>query len=135
MFKFLKNKKGFTLIEVLVVVVIIGILAALAAPRIIGRIDDARKSNDQALARTLTGAIEQWYMDEEADAVGGGASEPSGWSDLESYLDKNTYDKVTATGHPELGEPITGRFGYIIPVLNDGKLVGYVYSDDAPAGD
>ena len=32
MIKFLNNRKGFTLIEVLVVVVIIGILIALAAP-------------------------------------------------------------------------------------------------------
>ena len=40
-----KNKKsrGFTLIEIMVVLVIIGIMAALIVPRVIGRADDARK--------------------------------------------------------------------------------------------
>ena len=34
--------RGFTLIEIMVVVVILAILATLVAPQILGRIDDAR---------------------------------------------------------------------------------------------
>jgi len=37
-----QNQRGFTLIEIMVVVVILGILAALVVPRVIGRTDDAR---------------------------------------------------------------------------------------------
>src|SRR3989338_1898582 len=37
-----KNTRGFTLIEILLVVVIIGILASLVVPRLAGRSEDAR---------------------------------------------------------------------------------------------
>ena len=36
------RERGFTLLEILVVVMILGLLISLAAPRIIGRTDDAR---------------------------------------------------------------------------------------------
>ena len=38
----LKKQKGFTLIEIMVVVVILGILATIIVPRIISRPDEAR---------------------------------------------------------------------------------------------
>ncbi len=48
------NQKGFTLIEILLVVVIIGILVALAAPRLAGRSEEARI---QAAGADLEGGI------------------------------------------------------------------------------
>lgn len=46
--KKLKNKKGFTLIEMLVVVAIIAILVAISIPMVSGALDKARKAADAA---------------------------------------------------------------------------------------
>ena len=55
--KFLKqlkeNKKGFTLIEMIVVIAIIGILAAILVPSMSGYLSTARDSKKEANARTI----------------------------------------------------------------------------------
>lgn len=47
-----KNKKGFTLIEIIVVLIIIGILIAIAVPSVLGYIGKAEDVKHEANART-----------------------------------------------------------------------------------
>lgn len=91
------NKKGFTLIEVLVVVLIIGILAALAAPNILGRIEQSRITSDKAMAKTLENAVASYLVDKDA------ANEPSAPPAADAfeaaicitdYLDQATVDWI-----------------------------------------
>lgn len=56
-------QQGFTLIEIMVVVVILGILAALIAPNVIGRIDEARVTAAGTDIRTIESALQLYRMD------------------------------------------------------------------------
>lgn len=52
-----KNKKGFTLVELVVVIAILAILALLLVPRIMGNVEDSKKSKEIANARTIASEI------------------------------------------------------------------------------
>jgi general secretion pathway protein G len=54
---------GFTLIEVMVVVIILGILAAIIAPRLVGRTDDARVTQALVQIKNFETALKLFKMD------------------------------------------------------------------------
>ena len=58
-----RSQRGFTLIEIMVVMVIIAILAALIGPQILGRVDEARVTKAQADIRTLGTSLDLYRMD------------------------------------------------------------------------
>jgi len=57
MIKNLKKKKGFTLIELIIVIAILGILAAIAIPRMAGFQDDAKNKAVLSEAKTIASTI------------------------------------------------------------------------------
>ncbi len=57
------RRRGFTLIEILVVIVILGLLAGIIIPRIAGRVDQARVESTRIQLKAIKGALEQFKID------------------------------------------------------------------------
>ena len=58
----IKNR-GFTLIEIMVVLVILGVMAALVVPRVVGRTEDARKVAAKSDIASLMNALKLYNLD------------------------------------------------------------------------
>ena len=59
-----RSQKGFTMVELMVVILIIGILAAVAVPILRGRIESAKWSEAAAIAGTIRVALRAYYTED-----------------------------------------------------------------------
>jgi len=112
----MKSGKGFTLIELMVVVLIVGILAAVSIPLMRGRIDAAKWSEGKAIMGTIATALRAYAA--EKDTNGNyGKNKPTmtemGFADSDfdgTYFKKNNFSWTTSydpSGDPPLTFTIT----------------------------
>lgn len=82
----LRSAAGFTLVEIMVVIVILGILAALVAPKIIGRSDDAKIADAKVQIKNFETALKLYKLDS--------GSYPTTEQGLQALVTKPTTGKI-----------------------------------------
>jgi len=80
------KKKGFTLVELMIVIVIIGILAAIAIPKFADMVDKSKEGATKAQLTAMRGALNVYYSDNEGKYI----RVPSGTSDQTVITDTFT---------------------------------------------
>ena len=58
-----RSESGLTLIEILVVIIVLGLLAGLVAPQIIGRVSEARSATARTQIELLSVALDNYRLD------------------------------------------------------------------------
>lgn len=91
-----RRADGFTLIELMIVLFILGLLAALVAPRLMGRVGKAKQKTAQAQIQLLATTLDLFYLD-----VGRYPTEEEG---LKALRDK--VDNLPAWGGPYLDKAV-----------------------------
>ncbi len=83
-----KSKKGFTLVEIMIVVVIIGLLAAMAIPAFQKVRENSIKSRMDNDARQIASAAQQYFLEANSESVGVTYVEGTGaiTGDLQAYV-------------------------------------------------
>ncbi len=123
---------GFTLIEIMVVVVIIGILAALVGPRLFGQVDRARTEAAKAEISTIENAMKFYRLDNYAY--------PSTEQGIEALVSKPNDPNIKnypAGGSLERmpSDPWGNPYLYLNPG-NQGEIDVYTLgADGAPGGE
>ena len=123
-----KNRGGFTLVEIMIVVAIIALLAAIAVPNFLRARKRSQATRILEDLRIIDSAIDQYAI--ENNKAGGAAV---AWADIQAYL-KNGTVIYNSTGKDMLGNYYNSNATFTvdaIPQLNAttyGKL-----SDVAPA--
>lgn len=109
-----RRHRGFTLIEIMVVVVIIGLLVSIVAPAVIGRLERAEIQAAEAGIKQVDSALKQFRMDhyrypteEEGLRILTGVAPPG------SDIDENKLDAYIEGGVPK--DPWRREFLYRYP--------------------
>jgi general secretion pathway protein G len=124
---------GVTLIEMMIVLVIIGIVAALVVPNVIGRPDEARVAVANADLRTISASLEMYRLDNR--------SYPTASQGLSALSAMPTEPPVppnwVAGGYlPQVPtDPWGNAYGYTVAAGNAGYEIVSLGADGQPGGE
>jgi len=123
-----KVRSAFTLVEILIVVIILGILAAIVVPQFTSASEDAQISNTETQLSTIRNQIELFrvrnnakYPNFTGDGISGEASLAGGWG---TAGDPDPFVAGLRGGDYLRAEPINPRTRAVLGTTAPGAVVG-----------
>ena len=129
----MRDQRGFTFVEIMVVVAILAILAAIVVPRIMGRTDEAKITAAKVQMRNIEGALKLYKLDT--------GKYPRTEHGLEALVTKPTSGKVPNNWRkggylPAIPKDPWGTpFVYLSPGVHDDYDLVSNGSDGEPGGE
>jgi len=130
-----RDSRGFTLIELMVVIVILGILAGLIIPRIMGRPEEARQMKARVQIESIETALRLYKLDN--------GSYPSTEQGLEALVEPPTVGELPRAwregGYLEKGkvpkDPWGNAYVYLSPGIHGEYDLSSYGADGQPGGE
>lgn len=126
-----KQNRGFTLIEIMVVMVILGLLVAIVAPNIMGRSDQAKVTVAETQLSNIANALDLYRLDN--------SHYPSTQQGLEALVSKPTGSPEPKNWNPDgylksvPEDPWGSEYQYVSPGT-EGPYDLYSYGSDGQPG-
>lgn len=124
------RKSGFTLVEILIVVIILGILAAIVIPQFTNASTEARENSARSLVQTIRSQIELYKMQH-------GDEYPTSDGTLEGTWDWNKLTGITTYDGKNLGpylqqepgNPLRAGAAGVVMADDDAAAIGTSFSE------
>ena len=129
----INNQRGFTLIEILVVVVILGILAGIVVPRLLGEPEKARRTKAEVQIRGFEQALASFKLDNgffpsTEQELGALVEKPVNGKIPKRYRNKGYMKKIPM-------DPWDNPYVYLSPGIHDDYDIMSYGPDGASGGD